>query len=48
MNIVDFVSNPLIANQPSTLTSETTVPYSTNLMYEPIPFEFLYTAETTP
>ncbi len=45
--IQTFVTNPLKATN-ITLNSTTQVPYSTNVMYEPIPFEFLYTAETKP
>jgi hypothetical protein len=40
-------SNPLSGTN-VTLTAETTVPYSTNLFYESIPFEWLKTYETEP
>ena len=37
--------DPLV---PTTYVSETFVPYSTNQFYEPIPYEFLFTNESSP
>jgi len=39
--------SPLTADN-ITIMSNTTVPYSSNLFYEPIPFEMLKTYETKP
>ena len=48
MTLYSSSTTPIVANSPLNITSETMIPYSTNLMYEPVPFEFLYTAETEP
>lgn len=48
MEILSSIVAPLVANTLN-LSSTTFVPYSSqNLFYEPVPFEFLYTAELTP
>ena len=45
-------SSPVLAggdpSKPVPLKSTTLTPYSTNLFYDPIPFEWLYTNESTP
>ena len=47
--IIDtFTNSPLAGAAPISLINATFQPYSTNLMYEPIPFEWLYTNEATP
>lgn len=48
--IVSSESSPLTAGEDGNITyfSNTTVPYGTNLFYEPIPFEMLRTYETEP
>lgn len=49
ITIIDSSTDRLVPNTPNiTLTTSTTVPYSKNLMYEPIPYDFLLTAETKP
>jgi hypothetical protein len=41
-------SNPLIGNN-VTISLMTVIPYNpSRIFYEPVPFEFLYTNETTP
>jgi hypothetical protein len=45
--IVSSENEPLTGTN-ITFYSNTTVPYSDNLFYEPIPFEFLRTYEETP
>ena len=48
MTLVSSPTNPIAGNQ-VWLNSTTWIPYSSqNLFYEPIPFDFLYTAETQP
>ena len=45
LNILSDVISPLTGNN-ITISNSTIQPYSTNLFYEPIPFEMLYTYET--
>jgi len=48
MEILNSDSMPISGNKPS-FNSTTWIPYdSTRLFYEPVPFEFLHTAETQP
>jgi len=48
MEIMSSDSMPITGNEPS-FNSTTWIPYDpTRLFYEPVPFEFLHTAETSP
>lgn len=48
MEIISSDSFPITGNEPS-FNSTTWIPYdSTRLFYEPVPFEFLHTAEKAP
>lgn len=48
MTLISSPSNPIVGNQ-VWFNSTTWIPYSSqNLFYEPVPFDFLYTAETQP